>query len=173
MHNFNRLEELLVHELEDLLSAERMLAEALPKMANAASDRKLKEGFEKHLQETREQHINRLHQAFGEMGTTPNGVVCKGMQGIVQEGEDYIRATGDPATIDAALIGAAQRAEHYEMAAYGTARAHAKELGLDRVAELLQENLDSEGKTNEALTKIAEGGLLRRGVNPEAAHTVR
>jgi ferritin-like metal-binding protein YciE len=173
MNNFTRLHDLLVHELEDLLSAERLLVEALPKMANAATDRKLKEGFEKHLKETREQHISRLNEALRQLGQTPNGVVCKGMQGIVQEGEEIIRATGDPATIDAALIGAAQRAEHYEMAAYGTARAHAEELGLDRVAELLQENLDSEGQTNKTLTKIAEGGLLTRGVNPDAAHSVR
>lgn len=173
MNNFNRLHDLLVHELEDLLSAERMLVQALPKMANAATDSKLKEGFEKHLKETREQHINRLNEAFSELGRTPNGVVCKGMQGIIEEGEEFIRATGDPATIDAALIGAAQRAEHYEMAAYGTARAHAEELGLKKIADLLQETLDNEGQTNKLLTKVAEGGLLTRGVNPEAAHQVR
>lgn len=173
MNHFNRLHDLLVHELEDLLSAERMLVQALPKMAHAATDSKLKEGFEKHLKETREQHIHRLNEAFGELGRTPNGVVCKGMQGIIEEGEEFIRATGDPATIDAALIGAAQRAEHYEMAAYGTARAHAEELGLKKVADLLQETLDNEGQTNKLLTKVAEGGLLTRGVNPEAAHQVR
>ena len=173
MQHFNRLHDLLNHELDDLMSAERMLAEALPKMAAAATDPKLKEGFEKHLKETRDKHISRLDEIYRHLGRTPNGVACKGMQGIIQEGEEMIRATGDPATIDAALIGAAQRAEHYEMAAYGTARAHAEELGLDKVADLLQETLDNEGQTKKLLTRVAEGGLLTRGVNPQAAHSVR
>jgi ferritin-like metal-binding protein YciE len=173
MMNFNRLEDLLVHELEDLLSAEQMLVNALPKMASAADDNKLQKAFEKHLKETRDEHIPRLNEMFRYLNRTPAAHTCKGMQGIIQEGEEIVSATGDPATKDAALIGAAQRAEHYEMAGYGTARAHAEELGMDRLAELLQESLDSEGDTNKALTRLAEGGLLTRGVNPEAAHPVR
>lgn len=168
MH-FSQLHDLLVHELEDLLSAERMLIEALPKMANAANHDDLKEAFQKHLRETREDHVSRLNEMFTELGRTPQSHVCEGMQGIIEEAEQITRATGDPQTRDAALIGAAQRAEHYEMAAYGTARAHAEELGLDDIAGLLQKTLDAEGKTNKKLTKLAEGGLLRQGVNKKAA----
>lgn len=167
MH-FNQLEDLLVHELEDLLSAEQMLAEALPKMANAANNEKLQEAFNSHLRETRENHITRLNNAFVMLGRTAQSNDCKGMRGIIDEANDIIRSSGDPATKDAALIGAAQRAEHYEMAAYGTARAHAEELGHKKVADLLQETLDVEGETNKKLTKLAEGGLLRKGVNPKA-----
>lgn len=168
MH-FNQLEDLLVHELEDLLSAEQMLADALPKMANAASNEKLAEAFNKHLRETRENHITRLNNMFVMLGREPNGNHCKGMAGIIEEANEIIRSSGDPATKDAALIGAAQRAEHYEIAAYGTARAHAEELGHKKVAELLQETLDAEGDTNKKLTKLAEGRFLRKGVNPVAA----
>lgn len=167
MH-FNRLEDLLVHELEDLLSAEQMLVDALPQMATAATDPDLKDAFNKHLRQTRENHIGRLNEMFTKMGRTPDTRKCKGMEGIIQEGQDVAQAGGDSATRDAALIGAAQRAEHYEMAAYGTAKAHADELGLDEVADLLQETLDNEGKTDKMLTKLAEGGLLTRGINPKA-----
>ncbi len=168
MRHFNNLEDLLAHELEDLLSAERMLAEALPKMANAAHDDKLKAAFNKHLRETREQHITRLNDMFTILGRSPNGAQCKGMQGIIAEANELTSASGDPATRDAALIGAAQRAEHYEIAAYGAARAHAEQLGQKKIAEMLQETLDVEGETNKALTKLAEGGFLRKGVNQEA-----
>ncbi|MDT8307658.1 MAG: ferritin-like domain-containing protein [Anaerolineae bacterium] len=168
MH-FNQLEDLLVHELEDLLSAEQMLADALPKMANAASNEKLEETFNKHLRETRENHITRLNNMFVMLGREPNSNHCKGMAGIIEEANEIIRSSGDPATKDAALIGAAQRAEHYEIAAYGTARAHAEELGHKKVAELLQETLDTEGDANKKLTKLAEGRFLRKGVNPVAA----
>jgi ferritin-like metal-binding protein YciE len=168
MRHFNDLEDLLAHELEDLLSAERMLADVLPKMANAADDEKLKTAFNKHLRETRENHITRLNDMFTILGRSPNATHCKGMQGIVDEAEELINATGDEATRDAALIGAAQRAEHYEIAAYGTARAHAEELGQKKIAQMLQETLDMEGETNKKLTKLAEGGFLRKGVNPEA-----
>jgi ferritin-like metal-binding protein YciE len=168
MMHFNNLEDLLAHELEDLLSAERMLADALPKMANAANDEKLKAAFNKHLRETRENHITRLNDMFTILGRSPKTTRCKGMQGIIEEAEELLNATGDEATRDAALIGAAQRAEHYEMAAYGTARAHAEELGEKKIAQMLQETLDVEGETNKQLTKLAEGGFLRKGVNPEA-----
>jgi ferritin-like metal-binding protein YciE len=168
MH-FNQLEDLLVHELEDLLSAEKQLAEALPKMANAASNEKLSTAFNDHLRETRENHITRLNNMFVMLGREPNGHHCRGMEGIVAEAMDVVRASGDEATRDAALIGMAQRAEHYEMAAYGTARAHAEELGHKKVADLLQETLDAEGETNKKLTKLAKGGFLRKGVNPVAA----
>ncbi|MDX1663041.1 MAG: ferritin-like domain-containing protein [Candidatus Promineifilaceae bacterium] len=166
--NFNRLQDLLVHELEDLLSAEQMLVDALQKMSMAATDPELKQAFTKHMERTRDEHVGRLHEAFQKMNHAPQTTKCKGMEGIIKEGEEITRATGDPATRDAALIGAAQRAEHYEMAAYGTARAHANELGHDEVADLLQETLDNEGKTNQMLTKLAEGGLLSKGINPKA-----
>ena len=166
--NFNRLHDLLIHELEDLLSAEQMLVDALQNMSAAAADAELKDGFRKHMERTRDEHISRLHEAFAKLEHTPQTKKCKGMEGIIAEGEEMARATGDPATRDAGLIGAAQRAEHYEMAAYGTARAHANELGYGDVADLLQKTLDNEGKTDELLTKLAEGGLLSRGINPQA-----
>lgn len=167
MH-FASLHDLLVFELEDLLAAERLLVESLPKMAAAASDEKLRQAFEKHLEETRENHVGRLQEAFSMLDRQPQSRTCKGMEGIVQEGEEIVKAGGDPATRDAALIGAGQRAEHYEIAAYGTARAHAEELRLHEIADLLQDTLDNEAKTNESLTKLAEGGLLAQGINPKA-----
>ena len=167
MH-FNNLHELLVHELEDLLDAEQQLANALEKMATTAHDGDLKEALQGHKKRTQEHHIPRLHECFEHLGRTPSTRTCKGMQGIIREGEELANATGDAATRDAAIIGAAQRAEHYEMAGYGTARAHAHELELDEIAELLQDTLDNEGKTDQKLTKIAEGGLLTKGVNPQA-----
>ena len=168
MHHFNNLHELLIYELEDLLGAEQQLAAALPKMADAASDSDLKQALRDHRERTLEHHIPRLNRCFEHLGRAPTRRTCKGMEGIIKEGEEMARAGGDAATRDAAIIGAAQRAEHYEMAGYGTARAHANELGLDDVAELLQDTLDNEGKTNEKLTGIAEGGLLTKGVNPKA-----
>lgn len=166
--NFTSLQDLLIHELEDLLSAELMLVDGLQRMSTAATDPELKQAFEKHMKTTHDEHVTRLHRAFEKLNHAPQTKKCKGMEGIIKEGEEMARATGDPATRDAALIGAAQRAEHYEMAGYGTARAHANELGHDEVADLLQETLDNEGKTNKLLTKLAEGGLLSKGINPKA-----
>jgi len=162
------LNDVLEQQLSDLLSAERQLVEALPKMARAASDEQLRNAFEQHLEETRE-HVTRLEQVFGEVGRQPSGEVCKAMQGLIAEGEEVISANGDPAAKDAALIAAAQRVEHYEIAGYGTAKALAGELDHGEAKDLLERTLDEEGQADTLLTKIATGGLLRSGVNREAA----
>jgi ferritin-like metal-binding protein YciE len=167
MQILGTMEDLLHHELSDLLDAENQMLEALPKMASAANDEKLKEGFEEHAQQTEEQ-ARRLQTIFEKLGKQPSSVHCDGMEGLLNEGEEILKAEGDPLVKDAALIAAAQRVEHYEMAGYGAAHAHAKQLGLDDVADLLQETLNQEGATDKKLTKAAEGGLFSSGVNDEA-----
>ena len=161
------MEDLLVHELQDLRSAETQLVEALPKMAQAASAASLKKAFDAHLKQTKTQ-ITRLDKALEHMGKGPGNIKCKGMEGLVKEGDEAIKDVTDPQTLDAALIGAAQRVEHYEIAGYGTARAHAEELGLMDIADLLQVTLDEEGETNKLLTQRAEGRMTS-GVNERAA----
>lgn len=148
------LKELLIDELKDLYNAESQLVKALPKMAKAAGNPKLKAGFEQHLEETRG-HVDRLEQCFRILGEKAKGKTCHAMQGLVEEGKEAIEEDGPDAVRDAQLIGAAQRVEHYEMAAYGTARAFAETLGESEVAELLQETLDEEGETNKKLTALA------------------
>lgn len=157
------MKDLLEHELQDLYSAENQLLEALPKMAEAASQKSLKSAFEKHLKET-EQQIKRLQDAVKGTDLELEGEKCKGMEGLIKEGEDIIESDGDASVKDAALIGAAQRVEHYEMAGYGTVRTFAKLLGYDDMAEKLQRTLDQEGTTDEKLTKLAEDVI-----NPKAA----
>lgn len=164
---YNSLDELYVTELRDLYSAETQLLEALPKMANAASSPQLKQAFEMHLDQTRG-HVQRLEQIFADLGQNPGGHTCKAMKGLVAEGQEVIEATGANAVLDAALIGAAQRVEHYEMAGYGTARAFANHLNQSVHADLLQATLDEEGQTNKNLTALAEGGLLSDGINEDA-----
>lgn len=156
------LDDLLVKEMKDLYSAEHQILNALPKMADAASSPMLKKAFEEHQETTRGQ-AQRLERAFEKLGVQPEEVMCKGMQGLIEEGEEVIEAEADPDVRDAALIGAAQRVEHYEISAYGTARTFAETTGKHEVASLLQETLDEESQTNERLTRIAEGSL-----NPKA-----
>jgi ferritin-like metal-binding protein YciE len=165
----NSLTDVLVEELGDLYSAEQQLVEALPKLAAAAHSYELREAFESHLEETRV-HVERLQQAFAEMSIRfiPKKI-SMAMQGLIEEGDDIVNATGDSVAIDAALIGAGQRVEHYEIASYGTARALAAELGLDTTSSLLDETLDEEGKANKTLTKLAAGGMLSSGINRLAA----
>lgn len=169
--NLRSLHDLLVHELHDLHSAEQQIIEALPKMARSASSNELRDAFQEHLDVTRV-HVDRLERIFNELGVRSNGQECRGMKGLIAEGEEIIQEQGGPATKDAALIGAAQRVEHYEIAAYGTARTHADELGYDKVASLLQQTLDEEGETDKKLTDIAEGGLVSKGVNEAAEQDV-
>lgn len=157
------LRELLISELSDLHSAEKQLVAALPKMAKAASSDNLRAAFEDHLEETKG-HVDRLDQIFEELGEKPKRKKCKAMEGLVEEGKEVIDEDGAPEVKDAALIGAAQRVEHYEMAGYGTARAMAETLSLASIAELLQLTLDEEGaadkKLNDlALNEINEGAL--------------
>jgi len=158
------LRELLVHELEDLYDAESQLVKALPKMAKAASIPQLREGFEQHLKQTKE-HVVRIEKAFQMLGEGATAKKCKGMAGLIREGNEVIKNTeADEAARDAGLISAAQRVEHYEIAAYGTARTYAQTLGEDAVAELLQTTLDEEAQTDKKLTSLAEST-----VNVEAA----
>ena len=151
------LQDLFVLELNDLYSAENQLIEALPKMAQAASTPELKQGFEKHLEQTRV-HAQRIEQIFEDFDRKPGGVKCKGMEGLIKEGEEAIGEDAEPAVKDAALIAAAQRVEHYEIAGYGTARTFAKHLGNDTAVRLLQQTLDEEAMTDQQLTKLAESG---------------
>jgi ferritin-like metal-binding protein YciE len=164
----NTLHDLLLAELNDLYDAERRISAALPKLERAATNADLKQAFSDHLEET-QGHVRRLDEAFSKLGAAYNGETCEATQGLIKEGEEIIEAMGQPAVRDAALIGAAQRVEHYEMAGYGTARTLAEQLHLDDIASLLQETLDEEAKTDHKLTKIATGGLFGRGVNKEAA----
>ncbi len=163
------LHNLLFHELCDLHSAERMVADSLPKMVQAASSPELRKALQSHLDTTRRQ-IERLEKIFTRVGgTCPTNFVCKGMQGIISEGDEIIReVAADPKVRDAALIGAAQRVEHYEIAAYGTACSYAKQLGYNEVADMLKETLDEESRTDKQLSRVAEGGLFSTGVNEEA-----
>ena len=152
---FNSLKDLLINQMEDLYDAEKRLTDALPKMADAASSPQLRNAFTTHLQQTKD-HVGRLDLAFRDLGHTPSHETCQAMKGLVSEGEEVISAKGDSAVKDAALIAAAQRVEHYEMAGYGSARTFAQRLGLTNVANLLQTTLDEEGETDKLLTQIAE-----------------
>ncbi|HEX6387375.1 MAG TPA: ferritin-like domain-containing protein [Anaerolineae bacterium] len=167
MERLGTLHDLYVHELRDLYDAEKQVVNALPKMASAAAHTDLKNAFQKHLDQTRN-HVDRLERIFNDLGISPMGKECVAMQGLLKEGEKLLQTQADPDVKDAALIGAAQRVEHYEIAGYGTARTYADLLGYDDAADLLQDTLDEEGNTDEKLTKIATGGLFSEGINKEA-----
>ena len=154
MSSIRTLHALLVDEIKDLYFAENQLVKALPKMAKTAANLDLKAGFTGHLAQTRG-HVTRLTQALKILGLPAKGKTCHAMLGLIAEGGEAIELKAPPAVRDAALIGAAQRVEHYEMAAYGTARAFAELLGENQIASLLQENLDEEGATNKKLIEIA------------------
>jgi len=160
MSKTTNLEELLVEELKDLYSAETQLTKALPKMAEAATDENLKAGFEKHLEQTRE-HIARLDRAMELLDASPKGKTCKAMKGLIAEGEEKIKEDASDAVKDAALIGAAQKVEHYEIAGYGTVRTYAELLGEEEIVELLQETLDEEAETDRQLTQLASSLNLK------------
>jgi ferritin-like metal-binding protein YciE len=156
------LEDLFVHELKDLLSAEKQLVKALPKMAKGANSLALKTAFEEHLEQTKG-HVERLEKIFSLLEKSPRAEHCKAMEGLVQEGAELLQEEGAPTVKDAALIGAAQRVEHYEIAAYGTTRTLAELLGHDEAVELFQQTLDEEKETDEKLTELAMSEI-----NPEA-----
>jgi ferritin-like metal-binding protein YciE len=151
------LEDLLADELKDLYSAENQLVKALPKMAKTAKSRELRMAFEQHLEQTKNQ-VRRLERACDELGFSPRGKKCVGMEGLIEEGKEIMtNGSKDPASpMEAGLIGAAQKVEHYEIAAYGTASAHARQLGFNSVAQLLDQTLQEEKTTDEKLTKLAE-----------------
>ena len=147
--------DLFLHELKDLYSAENQLVKALPKMARAASNEDLKAGFEEHLEQTKV-HVERLEQIGRELDKPLTGHKCKAMEGLIKEGGELIAEDAEDSVRDAGLIGAAQRVEHYEMAAYGTARALARQLGHDEFADLLGQTLEEERATDQKLTELAE-----------------
>ncbi len=162
------LAELLEDELKDIYNAEHQLIKALPKMAKKASSETLKAAFTKHLAETQNQ-VTRLESIGKELGIKLTGKKCHAMEGLVEEGKEVLEEDGQSAVIDAALIGAAQRVEHYEMAAYGTARGMAEALGHGKVAKLLQQTLDEESACDEKLTGLAENEVLENAVAESAA----
>jgi ferritin-like metal-binding protein YciE len=158
------LETLYHDELKDAYDFEHQILEALPQMAEAAHSDELRQAFEEHQRQT-EGQVERLEQVFRLLGKKAARKHCDGMEGLIDEGEDILEAEGDEAAIDAALIAAAQRVEHYEMAAYGTLRTFARTLGYDDQAELLQQTLDEEGETDELLTQLAESGLNQQAAD--------
>jgi len=153
------LDKLLEGELKDLYSAENQLLKALPKMAKAADNASLQKAFTSHLKETQGQ-VDRLDKVGKILGIKLTGKKCKAMEGLIEEGKEILEADGPPAVIDAALIGAAQRVEHYEIAAYGTARAFADQLGRANVVKLLQQTLDEESAADEKLSAISLDEVL-------------
>jgi ferritin-like metal-binding protein YciE len=161
----NRLKHLYIEELKDLYSAETQMVKALPKMANAASSEDLREGFEEHLDQTKE-HVVRLEKIFRALGESPKGKKCKGMEGLIKEGGEMIEEDPAPEELDAGLISAAQRVEHYEIAGYGCVSTYAKLLGEDQAVSLLRLTLEEEKETDEKLTQLA-GSINLEAVESE------
>jgi ferritin-like metal-binding protein YciE len=160
------LRALYIDELKDLYSAETQLVKALPKMAKGAASEDLRKGFEEHLEQTKG-HVQRLEQIFDSWGESPKGKKCKGMEGLIAEGSEVLKEGYEDSVLDAALIGAAQRVEHYEIAGYGTVRAMAEELGEDEHVSLLTETLEEEKETDEKLTQLAQDANSEANVEEE------
>lgn len=160
------LRALYIDELKDLYSAETQLVKALPKMAKGAASEDLRKGFEEHLEQTKG-HVQRLEQIFDSWGESPKGKKCKGMEGLIEEGSEVLKEGYEDSVLDAALIGAAQRVEHYEIAGYGTVRAMAEELGEDEHVSLLTETLEEEKETDEKLTQLAQDANSEANVEEE------
>lgn len=156
-----KLEDLFQHQIQDLYSAESQLIEALPKMAKASHNDKLKKAFEKHLEETKE-HKNRLEEVAKEIGFKPNGEECKAMKGLIKEAESFLKEDAEEDVRDAGIIAESQRVEHYEISGYGTVVRYAKELGHKEAAKKLQKTLDEEYKADENLNKMAEGRINKK-----------
>jgi ferritin-like metal-binding protein YciE len=149
------LDDVLVHEMKDLLSAEKQLVKALPKMAKGASSDNLRSAIEEHLEQTK-MHVERLEKAFSVLDKKPRAEHCMAMEGLIEEGSELLEEDGSASVKDAALIGAAQKVEHYEIAAYGTAKTLADRLGRSEVGSLLEETLNEEKETDRKLTELAE-----------------
>ena len=160
--SLDTLEKLYISELRDLYSAENQLLKALPKMAKGASSPDLKDAFQKHLEQTKG-HVERLEELFEQLGESPKGKTCQAMKGLIEEGSEILKEEGEESVLDAGMIVAAQKVEHYEIASYGSVRTFANLLGQDEAARLLQSTLDEESETNEILNRLAE-----TVVNPEA-----
>lgn len=154
MAKVDTVDKLFMNELKDLYSAEKQITRALPKMAKAATTEELREAFQTHLEETRG-HIERLDRVFEILGAKASAKTCQGMKGLIEEGAEMMEEAEEGEVRDAGLISAAQRVEHYEIAAYGTVRSIAQQMGQQEVADLLQQTLDEEGRTDKLLTKIA------------------
>ena len=150
------LEKLYINELKDLYNAENQLLKALPKMAKGASSDELKDAFEHHLKQT-EGHVERLEEIFEELDENPKGKTCRAMKGLIEEGSEILDEEGEESVLDAGIIVAAQKVEHYEIASYGSVRTFAELLGQKKAAQLLQETLEEEAEANELLNKLAEG----------------
>lgn len=165
--SLNSLKDLLIHELRDMFSAEQQLVSALPKLAQNANDSSLKDALNEHLKETQNQ-VDRLRTMFNKLGVSPQGETCEAMEGLIREAEEVCDQEGERNTKDAAIIAAAQRVEHYEIAGYGSAKAFAKALDLDDVVDLIDESLREEQEADRKLNKIAMGGLLTEGINERA-----
>jgi ferritin-like metal-binding protein YciE len=156
--SLDNLQDLFEDELKDVLSAEKQLVKALPKMAKGASSEELKAGFEEHLEQTK-MHVDRLEQVFQLLDKTPRAKKCVAMEGLIEEGSELLKEDVEPDVMDAALIAAAQKVEHYEIATYGTLITWAKQLGLDEAAEILGQTLEEEKETDVKLTELAESGI--------------
>ncbi len=152
------LEDLYMEQLKDLYNAENQIVKALPKMAKAATSDDLRRALEEHLEQTRN-HVTRLEQIFEMHGMKARGKKCVGMEGIIGEGKELLEEDAEPEVLDAGLIEAAQKVEHYEMAGYGTVRTWAQQLGDSQAADLLQQTLDEEGNANKKLTQLAESSI--------------
>ena len=162
--NLNNLRDTFLEQLNDVSCSEKQLTEALPKMVESASDPKLQEAFQSHLDVTHRQ-LERVHTLLQSMNVNPGNKKCEAMEGLVKEGEEMAKKDGDPAACDAGLIAAAQKVEHYEIATYGSLRAWAKALGEDEAAQVLQEILDEEYHADNTLDKLAEGYLNKDAVS--------
>jgi ferritin-like metal-binding protein YciE len=160
------LKKLYLEELRDLYSAETQLVKALPKMVKGASSAELKEAFGDHLEQTKE-HVERLDEIFDRLDEKPTGKTCKAMKGLIEEASEMLEEDGEESVIDAGLIGAAQRVEHYEIAAYGTVRTFAGLLGEEEAAELLEQTLQEEGETDKTLSELAEGIVNKTALGEE------
>jgi len=157
------MQDLFLEQIEDLYDAENRLVKALPKMADAATTQELQTAFEEHLRQT-EGQVGRLEQVFGELGKSPTKPTCDAMKGLIEECEDIVKNTEESPLRDAGLIAAANRVEHYEMAAYGAARNFAQVLGLNRSAQLLEQTLNEEKQADETLTRIATQTVNKQAV---------
>jgi ferritin-like metal-binding protein YciE len=168
----NSLQDLFLDQLKDIYSAEKQITQSMPKMAKAAQHPEVRQAFEKHAEESKQQ-LERLNQVFEKMGATPGRKKCLGMEGLIKEAEEFMAENPGPAVIDAGLIANAQRFEHYEIAAYGTVRTFAETLGNREVLSMLQQTLDEERRADQLLTKIAVGGVNKEAQERKATQSVR
>ena len=165
--DLSTMNSLFEHEVLDLYSAEKQVVEALPRMAKEASSHELQSAFQEHLTVT-EMQIKRLQATMRQLDIKPDSAVCVGMKGLLEEGKKVVETKGDPSVKDAALIGAAQRVEHYEIAAYGTAREFARGLGYEDIARSLDMTLHEEGDADKELSRLARGTFSETGINESA-----